>query len=146
MHCLAGLWLVCALPAWAEFSIQIGNPVAAQVAQVKSSSFVFRTLGCADPDKPEVSGTAEGLVAGARKTVRLNRIGTTAPGVYVVYREWGGDGTWVVNITGRCASHTASALVVVGGNGVDRAASKFYPRPATEAEITAVLKARETAK
>lgn len=138
---IGGLWLVCVQPALAEFSIQIGNPVAAQVPQAKMASFVFRTSGCADPAKVEVSGTAEGLVDGTRKTVPIRRITTApVPGVYVVFREWPNHGTWLANVTGHCAAETAGALVVLGAAGVNREASKTYPRAATEAEIGAVLK------
>src|SRR4051812_43022805 len=115
----------------AEFSIQIGNPVAAQVPHVKMASFVFRTTGCPDQAKVMVRGTAEGLVDGARKTVPLKRISTAQTGVYVVFREWPNQGAWILNITGHCADETAAALVVVGTTGVIREASKTYSRPAT---------------
>jgi len=124
-----------------EFSLMIGPPVAAQNYSAKSAAFVFRTKGCADPDKIEVNGTAEGLYNGVRKTVRLQRIGAVQPGVYSIFREWTGEGVWVVNLAARCTGAVAGALVPIGPNGFIRDSSKFFPRTASEAEIDASLKA-----
>ena len=88
-----------------------------------------------------MNGTAEGLYNGARKTVRLQRVAAVQPGVYSIFREWSGDGVWVVNLTGRCAGAVAGALVPVGPNGFIRESSKFFPRAVSEAEIEASLKA-----
>ena len=54
----------CAVGAlFAEgFSFTIGSPVASQDFQMKSAAFVFRTEGCAEPAKSQITGTAEGLV------------------------------------------------------------------------------------
>jgi hypothetical protein len=124
-----------------EFSLMIGPPVAAQNYNAKNAAFVFRTKGCADPDKIEVNGTAEGLYNGVRKTLRLQRIGAVQPGVYSIFREWAAEGVWVVNLAARCTSAVAGALVPIGPNGFIRDSSKFFPRTPSEAEIEASLKA-----
>jgi hypothetical protein len=46
-----------------------------------------------------------------------------------------------VNLRGACAGETAGALVPIGPKGFIRESSKFFPRPATGAEIEAALKA-----
>ena len=82
-----------AASAFAEgFAISIGNPVAAQDFRAKGAAFVFRTVGCADPAKSQISGTAEGLVKGTRRSVPLNVMAMGQPGVYAVYRSWPAEG------------------------------------------------------
>lgn len=138
--------LACAQWALAEeFSLMIGSPVAAQNFQAKSAQFVFRTKGCGKLAKLQVSGNAEGVVNGIRKSIRLSRIAAMpVAGVYALHREWPAEGIWVVNLTGRCDAATASALVPIGPNGFLRESSKFFPRSATEAEIEASLKSLAT--
>ena len=135
---------VCSLGALAlaqEFTFKIGSPVASQDFQSKSAAFVFRTEGCADPTKSQVGATAEGMVKGARRSVVLKVMATSRPGVYAVYQTWPGEGDWLVILKGTCASATAGAIVPIGPRGFVRESSKFFPRPATGAEIDASLKA-----
>jgi hypothetical protein len=138
---------VCALAAFvklalaAEFTFSIGSPVASQDFRSKSAAFVFRTEGCADPAKPQISGTAEGLVNGVRRSVVLKLMETSRPGVYAVNQNWPGEGEWVVALKGTCADANAGAIVPIGPNGFVRESSKFFPRRATNAEIETSLKA-----
>jgi len=131
-----------AAPLWGqEFTFTLGNPVAAQDFVVKAAAFVFRTEGCPEPEKPQLSGTAEGLVSGARRSVNVTVITTSRPGVYAIAKSWPDDGKWVVNLKGTCGSHTAGALVPMGPRGFIRESAKLFPRPATSSEIEASLKA-----
>jgi hypothetical protein len=123
------------------FTFTIGNPVASQDFQMKSAAFVFRTEGCAEPAKAQIAGTAEGLVKGARKSVSLRVVTGSKPGVYAVFQDWPSEGQWVVNLKGTCASATAGAVVPIGSKGFIRDSSKFFPRPATDAEVETSLKA-----
>jgi len=137
----------CALAAlvFAEgFTFNIAGPVASQDFHFKAAAFVFRTQGCAEPAKAEISATAEGLVKGARRSVPLKIMPAAKPGVYAVLHDWPAEGDWVVNLKGTCANATAGAIVPVGPKGFIREASKFFPRPATDAEIEAALKALTT--
>jgi len=133
----------CALVALAlaeGFTFTIGSPVASQDFQAKGASFVFRTEGCAEPAKSQVGGTAEGLVKGARRSIPLKVMATSKPGVYAVYQSWPPAGDWVVNLKGTCADAGAGALVPIGARGFIRESAKFFPRPATDAEIDTILK------
>ena len=123
------------------FSFTIGSPVASQDFRSKGATFVFRTDGCADPAKPQISGTAEGFVKGARQSVPLKVMTTARPGVYAVYQTWPAGGQWVVNLRGTCNDAKAGAIIPIGSNGFIRESSKFFARPATDAEIEASLKA-----
>ncbi len=122
------------------FTFTIGSPVASQDFQSKTAAFVFRTEGCAEPAKPQVGGTAEGLVKGARRSVPLKVVATSRPGIYAVYQNWPAEGAWVVNLKGACANATSGAVIPVGPKGFIRESSKFFPRPATDAEIDTSLK------
>jgi hypothetical protein len=137
--CLAS----CALAALAiadGFTFTIGSPVAAQDFALKSAAFVFRTEGCAEPAKAHVSGTAEGLVRGTRRSLPLKIVASSKPGIYAVYDTWPAEGSWLVNLKGMCASAVAGAIVPVGPHGFVRESSRFFPRPATDAEVEASLK------
>jgi hypothetical protein len=135
---------ICAVAtlALAEgFTFTIGSPVAAQDFQAKVAAFVFRTEGCAEPSKSQVGGTAEGLVKGTRRSVALKVMAMSKPGVYAVYHTWPVEGDWVVNLKGTCADAAAGAIVPIGPKGFIRESSKFFPRPATDAEVGNSLKA-----
>jgi len=125
------------------FTFTVGSPVASQDYQAKGAAFVFRTQGCAEPAKPQISGTAEGLVKGSRRSVVLKVVAMTKPGVYAVYQNWPAEGEWVVNLKGTCVDASAGAIVPIGPKGFIRESSKFFPRPATNAEIETSLKAIE---
>lgn len=67
-----------------------------------------------------VSGTAEGLVNGQRRTVSLEFKGTSRPGVYALHKQWPDDGVWtlVLSVTqGEGDGNTASAMVELAANG-----------------------------
>ena len=123
------------------FTFNIGSPVASQEFQMKTAAFVFRTEGCAEPGKAQISGTAEGLVKGARRSVVLRIAAGSKPGLYAVFQNWPAEGDWVVNLKGACASASAGAVVPIGPKGFIRESSKFFQRPATDAEIETALKA-----
>ncbi len=125
----------------ATFTFSIGSPVAAQDFVAKTAAFAFRTEGCAEPAKAQISGTAEGLIGSERRSVALKIGAMSKPGVYAVYQNWPQGGAWVVNLRGTCAGENAGAIVPIGPKGFMRESAKFYPRAATPEEIEASLKA-----
>jgi hypothetical protein len=125
----------------AGFTFSVGNAVASQDFRYKTAAFVFRTEGCADPAKAQISGTAEGMVNGARRSMVLKVMATSKPGVYAVEQNWPPQGAWVVSLRGTCAEESAGAIVPFGPRGMIREAAKFFARPAADAEIDAALKA-----
>jgi hypothetical protein len=122
------------------FTFSVGSPVASQDYRAKGAPFVFRTQGCAEPAKPQITGTAEGLVKGVRQSVPLKVMAMTKAGVYAVYQNWRAEGEWIVNLKGTCADASAGAIIPIGPKGFIRESSKFFPRAATNAEIDASLK------
>jgi hypothetical protein len=123
------------------FTFSIGSPVATQDFAAKTAAFAFRTEGCAEPAKAQISGTAEGLVGGERRSVALKIAAMSKPGVYAVFQNWPAGGAWVVNLKGACAGENAGAIVPIGPKGFVRESAKFYPRAATNEEIETALKA-----
>lgn len=124
------------------FTFSIGSPVAAQDFVAKTAAFAFRTEGCAEPAKAQISATAEGLLKGERRSVVLKIAAMSSkPGVYAVFQTWPPAGAWVVNLKGACAGENAGAIVPVGPKGFMRESAKFFPRGATNEEIDAALKA-----
>jgi hypothetical protein len=134
--------LTIALLAMAEgFTFTIGSPVASQDFHFKAAVFVFRTEGCTDSGKSQISATAEGIVNGERRSVVLKVMPASKPGVYGIYQSWQAEGRWVVNLKGACGNLSAGAIVPMGPNGFVRDSSKFFPRPATDSEIETSLRA-----
>lgn len=97
-----------------------------------------------------VTGVAEGLVDGARRSVPLTLASTGTAGVYAVDRPDLDAGRWILVLTLDAGSGgDATALVTLNGDGevsgvrvptrgpVD---GFTIPRPATEAEIEALLR------
>jgi hypothetical protein len=67
-----------------------------------------------------ISGTAEGIVNGTRRTVSLEFNTTARPGVYALNKQWSDEGVWtlVVAVTqGKGEFDTASAIIELGANG-----------------------------
>jgi hypothetical protein len=67
-----------------------------------------------------VSGNAEGIVDGTRRTISLEFKNTARPGVYAVHKQWPEQGVWtlVIGVTqGTGEGNTASAVVELGTNG-----------------------------
>lgn len=62
----------------------------------------------------DLTGSAEGLVDGARRSVALRFDPTSEPGVYAVRRQWPTSGTWVLRIT---LLRNTTALVTLGPSG-----------------------------
>jgi hypothetical protein len=133
--------------AGADFSLAIGNPVAVAFSDGEAKGLVKKDAGmavrgenCADPAKVQITGVAEGMVNGARRSVPVRVIPASAAGAFAVAHDWPVEGAWVVNLTGHCGASTASAVVPFGPGGFRREASKFFPRAATAAEVELALK------
>ena len=126
------------------FHLEIGLPIAAgtdtKVKSVKNAVLVVRSLVCEDMTRVQITGTAEGMVNGARQSVAVKLIPVT-PGVYAVQRQWP-EGHWVLHLAGTCLSPKASASTIVPLAGADfiRAKTQVLREPATRAQIEAALK------
>ena len=97
-----------------------------------------------------LTGTAEGIVDGKRRSVNLSFEKTSRPGVYALSNQWGNHGRWVLVITLSQAAHgddVAQAVVTVAEDGTvtsvkvptEPGREGNFPRRATAAEVTAAL-------
>lgn len=130
----------------AGFTLSIGPPVAAgtgsKILKSKGASFAVRLEECDALDTAQISGMAEGIVDGARKSDSVRISATGSPGVYVVSQAFDeSQGVWVVNVTATCGKAKAGAIVPMGPPGFLRDGTKVLPRAATKAEVESVLKA-----
>jgi hypothetical protein len=62
----------------------------------------------------DLEGSAEGLVAGQRRTVPIHFVTTGRPDTYAVRREWPAEGQWLVRVTLR---RNTTALVTLDRDG-----------------------------
>jgi len=145
-------WALLPLAA-AAFSLTIGPPVAAgtgtKVVKTKSAAFAVRLEECDALDAAQVSGTAEGIVDGQRRSAAVTITAAGSPGVYVVSQVWDQSdqnrGVWLVSLSAICGRARAAAIVPMGPQGFVRERTRVLQRSATKAEIESALKALEAA-
>jgi hypothetical protein len=93
-----------------------------------------------------VTGTAEGLVNGQRRSVPLEIAATQSAGVYRVRRQWPSEGVWVLRLVVHVGTGSATALVGVNASGEiaqvrqQDPARRIYPY-LTDADVQAMLHA-----
>jgi hypothetical protein len=91
----------------------------------------------------DLSGTAEGMVAGSRRSITLRFDTTGRPGVFAVRRQWPSDGAWLLRIA---LQHT-TAIVTFDRSGsvasvrvpTELASGNPIPRPVAPREIDSTL-------
>ena len=130
-------------PAGAAFRLDIGRPIAGndpKVKNIKSAVLVVGRLAASEPASARISGTAEGVVNGVRRSIPLKLTPLEKPGVHAVNQEWP-DGRWVLSLVGTCRDQTAGALVPLARTGFLRESSRFLAHAATAPEIEASLNA-----
>lgn len=101
-------------PPW----ISIEHPVNPYDAATRGAFLVVHAYHHGTPTQFPVSGTAEGLVNGERKSVRLSFTRTSRPGAFALAKQWPGEGTWtlLVSIT-QGPRDSVTAVVELGAGG-----------------------------
>ena len=100
-----------------------------------------------------VTGSAEGIVKGQRRSVKLEFLTTTRNGVYALRKQWPDEGMWTLMISvtqGEGDGNTVTALVDIGANGQvagvtvpTRQDGRWrIPKTVTVAEVDAALRSR----
>jgi hypothetical protein len=103
-------------PPW----ISIEYPANPYDSGSKGAHLLVHAFHHGTPVSFPVSGTAEGIVAGARRTVSLEFKNTSRPGVYALHKQWPSEGVWtlVVGVTqGEGEFNTVKAVIELGPNG-----------------------------
>jgi hypothetical protein len=103
-------------PPW----ISIETPANPYDSASRDAYLLVHAFHHGTPVNFPVSGTAEGIVKGERKTVALEFRSTTRPGVYALRKQWSDEGVWtlVLGVTqGEGEFNTARAVVEIGADG-----------------------------
>ncbi|MEP6618178.1 MAG: hypothetical protein ABJE47_02640 [bacterium] len=143
-----GRTAVLAGPPW----ISIETPVNPYDATTRSAFLVVHAFHHGDPVAFPVSGTAEGIVNGERRSIALEFTTTSRTGAYALKKQWGDAGVWtlVIKVT-QHENDVAQALVELGSDGaVTRVQvptrvgerSLPFPRELSAREIDTALKER----
>lgn len=102
-------------PPW----ISIETPVNPYDASTKNAFLLVHAFHHGTPTNFPVSGTAEGIVRGERKTVSLEFQTTSRPGVFALKKQWASDGTWTLVVSvSQGPDDAVYAVVDLGANGL----------------------------
>lgn len=134
-------------PPW----VSIEHPVNPYDATTRDAFLLVHAFHHGTPMAFPVSGTAEGLVNGARRSVPLRFRATSRTGVYALGNQWGDQGTWTLVIgVAQGPEDRVTALVEVATTGqvakvtvpTRRQDGYVVPAPVAMADVEAGLRAR----
>ena len=135
-------------PPW----ISIETPVNPYDASTRGAFLLVHAFHHGDPVAVPVTGTAEGVVNGERRTMTLAFTPTSRAGAYALRKQWSDAGVWTLVITvHQHENDVAQALVEIGPDGeVSRVQvptrvgerDMRFPRQISAQEIDATLRQR----
>jgi hypothetical protein len=101
-------------PPW----ISIEYPVNPLDASMRGAFLLVHVFHHATPVVYPVAGTAEGIVNGERRSIKLEFTETSRTGVYGLRRMWPAEGIWTLVIRmSRSPGEGATAVVELGSDG-----------------------------
>lgn len=135
-------------PPW----ISIELPANPYDRATKGAFLVVHAFHHGTPVGFPVSGKAEGIVNGQRKSVDLKFERTNRDGTYVLKNQWGNEGEWTLVISVvQGENDKVTALVQVSGAAVfsvkvptERRGEWDIPKAVTMADVEATLRGRST--
>jgi hypothetical protein len=148
---LASLSLPATLVAKGPPWISIELPANPWDRETKDAFLVVHAFHHGTPLPLPLTGTAEGIVDGKRRSVPLTFERTSRQGAYAMRNTWGNAGRWVLVITVSQGDHddVAQAVVRIDNGqviGVQVPTRKYpdgnFPRKITQQEIEAALNGR----
>lgn len=89
-----------------------GFQLSVESGSSRSEALIVKTFGCHVPSDAKLSGTAEGIVNGERKTVNL-QFKHDKKGVFTIAKQWADEGVWIVTIRGKYNGMTSNAIVEI---------------------------------
>ncbi|HYT04679.1 MAG TPA: hypothetical protein VEM13_07340 [Gemmatimonadales bacterium] len=134
-------------PPW----ISIELPVNPYDQSMRGAFLLVHAFHHQTPVGYVVTGTAEGIVNGERRSLKLEFTETSRDGVYALKRLWPEEGTWTLVITANQGpGDGATAVVDLGPDGAPAAirvptmqrGSWTVPAPVSMSDIDAALRAR----
>lgn len=135
-------------PPW----ISIEYPANPHDRTTRGAYLLVHAFHHSTPTGFPVTGTAEGLVDGKRRTVELRFENTSRAGVFSLRKQWPADGLWLLSITVHQDKFGATALVEIAPNGevasvrvpTDARDGWQVPRQVTSRDREAALEAMAT--
>lgn len=96
------------------------------------------------PTAHDMSGTAEGVVGGERRSVALRFDATSEPGVFALRRQWPASGDWLLRITLAGSTTAIVSLSRTGGVAsvdipMQVGSGSAFPRPVKAHDIDSAL-------
>ena len=134
-------------PPW----ILIEYPPSPYDASTRDAFLLVHTFHHGTPIVAPVTGKAEGIVGGERRSVALKFGGTSRTGVFALDKQWPSEGTWVLFITANQGPNDdVTAVVELAANGqvaavrvpTERRGSWMIPSDVSAAERESIVKAR----
>jgi len=134
-------------PPW----ISIEYPVNPYDASMRGAFLLVHAFHHGTPVGIPIDGTAEGIVNGERRTVRLEFSETSRPGVYALKQMWPGQGVWTLVIRAtQGPQDAATAVVELAADGqiasvkvpTARRGEWTVPAAVSMADVEAALQAR----
>ena len=141
MRTLLALVLAGAAYAGGGFWLTLHSAQSPLGKQIPDAAVLVAAEGCASPAEVKLTGTAEGLVNGERRSVTLEVVPTSKPGVWAVKKSSLGEGRWILAIRAGIAGHSIGTVVELGPNGEYRAAPSVSVQELPR-RVEAALKAR----
>lgn len=149
----AAISVVFAAPALAKGPpwISIELPVNPYDRTMQGAFLLVHAFHHQTPVGFPIEGTAEGMVNGERRTVKLEFSETSRDGVYALKRTWATDGVWTLVIrVNQGPGDGATAVVELGADGevasvrvpTRQQGSWTVPAPVAMATVDQALRAR----
>ena len=144
------LALIAATPAFGPPWISIETPPNPFDAGSRGAFLMVHTFHHGDIVASGVTGTAEGIVFGARRSISLAFDTTSRRGTYALRKQWPTDGTWMLVINTGGQTQGVTALVELSSHGdvanvrvpTRRSGQWDLPQQVTARDIDAALQAR----
>ena len=137
-------FIAASASAGTMFRIEVGSSVALGVNKFfkkndpKKVVVAVRAVVCENLATVQITGTAEGLVAGKRQSVPITLTAVEpAEAIYAVQQQWPDTGAWVLHLKGSCSNPKAEAstLVAVSKGTFIREKSEVLREPATKKQV-----------
>ena len=134
-------------PPW----ISIEYPPSPYDATTREAFLLVHTFHHGTPIVAPVTGKAEGIVSGERRSVALKFGGTSRTGVYALNKQWASEGTWVLFISANQGpDDDVTAIVELGPSGqvasvrvpTERRGSWNIPSDVSVSERESIVRAR----
>ena len=142
MRTLLALVLAGAAYAGGGFWLTVHSAQSPLGKQIPDAAVLVAVEGCATHADLKVSGTAEGVVNGERRSVTLDMTPTSKPGVWAVKKSSLGEGRWVLAIRAGITGHSIGTVVELGPNGEYRAAGRSLSAQELPRQVEAALKGK----